>query len=262
VTDWASRVTQYTYDANGRLIKTVRPDGSILTQSYDVAGRLISATDKDSGGSVISDYSYAYDADGNITSGTSSQQTATMTYDTLDRLSAYNSQSPTFDLDGNMTACVLSGNIVDFAYDSGNRLTQAGGTTYAYDANDNRISATTGGQKMQYAYENIAAKLSQLLVRTASDGSQTFYVYGIGLIGHQDTAGYSVYHFDYRESTVALTNAQGTVTDHLIYGAYGELLTHTGSSDTPFKYNGRDGVATDADGLYYMRMRYYSPELK
>jgi RHS repeat-associated protein len=127
---------------------------------------------------------------------------------------------------------------------------------------DNRISSTTGGQKTEYVYENISARLSQLLVRTAPDGSRTFYVYGVGLIGHQDTSDYSVYHFDYRGSTVALTNSQGTVTDRFTYGAYGELLFHTDSSDTSFKYNGRDGVATDADGLYYMRMRYYSPELK
>jgi len=214
---------------------------------------VMAKTDKDSGGNPLASYSCAYDADGNITSGISSQQTATMTYDTLDRLSAYNSQSPTFDLDGNMTACVLSSNTVDFSYDSGNRLTQAGNTTYAYDADDNRISSTTGGQKTQYAYENVAAKLSQLLVRTAPDGSETLYVYGIGLIGHQDATGYSVYHFDYRGSTVALTNVQGGVIDRFTYGAYEELLTHTGTSDTPFQYNGRDGVLVDTNGFYYMR---------
>ena len=87
-------------------------------------------------------------------------------------------------------------------------------------------------------------------------------MYGLGLIGQQDSTGYNVYHFDFRGSTVALTNSSGTVTDRFTYGAYGELLTHTGSSDTPFLYNGRDGVLTDANGLYYMRARYYSPELK
>ena len=29
-----------------------------------------------------------------------------------------------------------------------------------------------------------------------------------------------------------------------------------------FGYNGRDGVITDANGLLYMRARYYSPELR
>jgi RHS repeat-associated protein len=254
----------YTYDADGNIMTenstTSGTDNAAMT--YDALNRLTAKTDKDSGGITLAGYAYVYDADGNIMSGTSPQQTATMTYDKLDRLSTYNSQSPTFDLDGNMTACVLSGSTVDFTYDSGNRLTQAGETTYIYDANDNRISSTTGGQKTQYAYDNVSAGLSQLLVRTAPDGSRTFYVYGVGLIGHQDTSGYSVYHFDYRGSTVALTNSQGIVTDRFTYGAYGELLTHTGSINTPFQYNGRDGVMADANGLYYMRARYYSPELK
>jgi len=61
---------------------------------------------------------------------------------------------------------------------------------------------------------------------------------------------------------VALTNSSGTVTDRFTYRAYGELLAHTGSSNTPFMYNGRDGVLTDVNGLYYMRARYYFPELK
>ncbi|NLD47976.1 MAG: hypothetical protein GX660_12405, partial [Clostridiaceae bacterium] len=39
-------------------------------------------------------------------------------------------------------------------------------------------------------------------------------------------------------------------------------LNHTGNTDTPFMYNGRDGVMTDANGLYYMRARYYNPEIK
>ncbi len=87
-------------------------------------------------------------------------------------------------------------------------------------------------------------------------------MYGLGLIGQQDSTGYNVYHFDFRGSTVALTNSSGVVTDRFTYGAYGELLTRTGSNDTPFLYNGRDGILTDANGLYYMRARYYSPELK
>ncbi|MEF2967372.1 RHS repeat-associated core domain-containing protein [Paenibacillus sp. M1] len=46
------------------------------------------------------------------------------------------------------------------------------------------------------------------------------------------------------------------------YGIYGELEQHEGSTSQPFQYNGRDGVMTDPNGLYYMRARYYDPELK
>ncbi|ANF95588.1 hypothetical protein AR543_05930 [Paenibacillus bovis] len=87
---------------------------------------------------------------------------------------------------------------------------------------------------------------------------QAWYVYGMGLIGREDAAGnYQTYHYDLRGSTMALTDAQGQVTD-----TYGEQLEHEGASQQPFQYNGRDGVQTDANGLYQMRARYYNPEIK
>ena len=54
----------------------------------------------------------------------------------------------------------------------------------------------------------------------------------------------------------------GNVTDTFTYDTYGRLTARTGTTDTPFMYNGYDGVITEANGLYYMRARYYSPELR
>lgn len=91
-------------------------------------------------------------------------------------------------------------------YNSLGRLTQTDDplgnqSKYGYE--------TTGRlQKTQYVYETVASQLSRLLVRTAPNGSQTLYVYGLGLIGHQAASGYSTYHYDYRGSTVALTDGQ------------------------------------------------------
>ncbi len=69
-------------------------------------------------------------------------------------------------------------------------------------------------------------------------------------------------HYDNRGSTVAITNGQGTVTDTFTYGPYGEQCGRTGKTRTPFLYNGRYGVETDNNGLYYMRARYYNPDIK
>ncbi|MEK3789134.1 polymorphic toxin-type HINT domain-containing protein [Paenibacillus sp. FSL K6-1230] len=41
-----------------------------------------------------------------------------------------------------------------------------------------------------------------------------------------------------------------------------KLIEHKGATEQPFRYNGRDGVMTDANGLYHMRARYYSPDIK
>jgi RHS repeat-associated protein len=82
------------------------------------------------------------------------------------------------------------------------------------------------------------------------------------LIGQEEAGKYSTYHFDQRGSTIAITDADGNVTDRYQYSAYGEKKSSTGDTDTPFLYNGPGGVVTDANGLYYMRARYYNPEIR
>ena len=55
------------------------------------------------------------------------------------------------------------------------------------------------------------------------------------------------------------------MTNRFNYGTYGELLTADKAvvvDITRFLYNGEYGVQTDANGLYYMRSRYYSPEIR
>ncbi|MGC7882165.1 RHS repeat-associated core domain-containing protein [Desulforudis sp. 1031] len=162
-----------------------------------------------------------------------------------------------------MTFGPLNGRMVSFTYDARNRLTAVGGTAYQYDAEGNRISVTDGVYNTRTDYVvNPHAALSQVLVKTDEQGHQTYYVYGLGLIGQEENGVYRTYHFNLRGSTVALTDNNGAVTDRFQYGPYGELVNHTGGTDIPFLYNGRDGVMTDANGLYYMRARYYDPEIR
>ena len=87
-------------------------------------------------------------------------------------------------------------------------------------------------------------------------------MYGLGLIGEETAgSGYRSYHFDFRGSTVALTNEREEVVERFGYGPYGELVAGE-TSVTPFLFNGRYGVITDPNGLYFMRARFYSPEIK
>jgi RHS repeat-associated protein len=71
----------------------------------------------------------------------------------------------------------------------------------------------------------------------------------------------AAFHHDLRGSTVALTDDNANVTDRMEYSAYGLLSRRAGSTDTPFLYCGRQGVQTEANGLHYMRARYYNPYL-
>ncbi|MCS7338574.1 MAG: RHS repeat-associated core domain-containing protein [Verrucomicrobiae bacterium] len=152
-------------------------------------------------------------------------------------------------------------------YDAPNRLVAVGGTGsipslgYAYDALGNRIALTNGGVVTRFVI-NPNAPLSQVLIRIRP-GVTNYYVYGVGLLYEvTETATNSYqryYHYDYRGSTVALTDNSGNVTDRFEYSAYGTLTYRTGTTDTPFLFNGRYGVQTDPNGLLYMRARYYNP---
>jgi len=102
--------------------------------------------------------------------------------------------------------------------------------------------------------------LSQVLVKE-ENGVKTFYVYGLGLIGEEKEGEYRSYHFDFRGSTVALTDKTGKVVERFQYGPYGELLKGD-AAVTPFLFNGKFGVMTDGNGLYYMRARFYSAVIK
>ena len=55
------------------------------------------------------------------------------------------------------------------------------------------------------------------------NNADTKYVYGLGLIGEEVSGNFKTYHFDYRGSTVAITNANGTVTDTFEYDTYEKL---------------------------------------
>ena len=82
------------------------------------------------------------------------------------------------------------------------------------------------------------------------------------MIGEEKEGCFKTYHFDFRGSTIAITDEDGNITDTFKYDTYGNLIARTGDSFVIFGYNGRDGVVTDKNGLIYMRARYYSPQMR
>ncbi|MGZ0050504.1 RHS repeat-associated core domain-containing protein [Brevibacillus gelatini] len=301
VTDWAGRVTRYAYDENHRLIRTERPNGTVEHRQYDAAGQLLRLWDQNAQGVLLQQYRfvynelgqimqeeekqytydalrrltsgampgrklyYTYDTGGNITSvgESSTHPHLTMSYTKDNRLETVNGQAVSFDEEGNLLRIPNSGQPETYTYDARNRLVRAGQTSYSYDAENIRTTMTWNGKTTRYVV-NENADLTQVLMELEENGAaRAYYVYGLGLIGREDAQGeYLCYHMDSRGSTTLLTDKHGRVTDRYTYGVYGELEAHEGSTRQPFCYNGRDGVMTDPNGLYYMRARYYHPGLK
>jgi len=268
VTDWAARVTHFRYDpATSRLSRIELPNGTQRVFTYDSAGRVASVRDEvAAGGVLVSQFTLGYDALDRIVEETTLPEpapfavaAASMIYDADDRLTGWNAFTTASDADGNLTQGPLGGALATFAYDARNRLTNVGNTSYTYDAENRRITRTATGITTTFVHDPNAALSRLLQSRTGS--TTTRYVYAGSLLLYAETgSALRVHHYDYRSSTVALTDATGAVLGRVTYGSYGEIVARTGNTSTEFLYNGRDGVVTDPNGLYHMRARYYSPE--
>ena len=185
-------------------------------------------------------------------------------YRTDNRLKSIGIYPTELDADGNLLYITDGEKMAAYTYDARNRLIQSGRMKYRYNWRNERIETVWKGKVTRYVVDD-SSELSKVLMEQDGEGKViAYYVYGLGLIGREDgaTGHYQSYHSDVRGSTTFLTDEQGKISDRYSYGYYGEVLAHEGSTHQPFQYNGRDGVMHDANGLYYMRARYYHPELK
>ena len=275
-TDWAGRKTAFLYDLNGRVMQILRPNGTKRIVAYDEAAQMTRIEERDAQNHLIALFRYGYNAVGEITNrfavpvpGTNALPLQKATHDFDNRLATFadnlagsNPLTVTHDLDGNLTSGPITNRTANtYAWDARNRLKSAGGLSYTYDAENNRTAITNAAAVTRFVV-NPSPALSQVLVRIKPDGSQTFYVHGLGLLYEAATNGTTrTYHYDYLGSTVAITDDNGQVTDRAEYSPYASLTYRTGNTDTPFLFNGRYGVMTDANGLLHMRARYYNPYL-
>ncbi|MDR0353784.1 MAG: DUF6531 domain-containing protein [Opitutaceae bacterium] len=264
VTDWANRVTRYDYDAAGRLVKTTRPNGTVRAHSYDLAGQLRFIAEHGPNDMLLWMRSCDYDQEGNMiqtqtwpvmANGGWQAPEDEASYDADNRLATWNSFAVAHDADGNMANGPLpDGTMGNYTYDMYDRLTSADGVASAYNPDGLRVSA--GGA----SYVVDPTGLSKPLVRQQG-GTATKYVWGLGLLYEETNNNIKTYHADHLGSTVALANASGTVTDRWEYSSYGTQTYRTGTSDTPFQFHGGLGCMTDANGLVYMRARFYNPRI-
>ena len=190
-----------------------------MCYTYDDLGRVTSKTVRHlTNDTILQEESFTYDAAGNVTSAPENS----FAYDVNNRLTTFNGNAVSYDLDGNM----LSNGTLTCTYDSANRLITAGGHTYTYNAEDVRIRNLCESEDTTYTYD-VNCRLSKLLMKT-TNGTTTKYVYGRGLIYEESDNTIKCYHFDARGTTVAITDASGTITDKFAYDTYGKLLARIG----------------------------------
>jgi RHS repeat-associated protein len=69
------------------------------------------------------------------------------------------------------------------------------------------------------------------------------------------------YHFNATGSTVAMTDSSQTMVNKYAYDPFGKVTNQEETISQPFKFVGQYGVMTEPNGFYYMRARYYDPQV-
>jgi len=126
--------------------------------------------------------------------------------------------------------------------------------TYEYDYLGNRTAKTSGGVRNEYTTD-LSSGYSQVLKATIGSDS-VYYTRGFELISRQEGSDVSYYIYDGGLSVRALTDESGTVTDTLVFDAFGNNTEKTGTTDNSYGFQGEE---KDETGLYYLRARYMDP---
>ncbi|NBB20425.1 hypothetical protein GVN20_13750 [Runella sp. CRIBMP] len=262
VTDWANRTTTYSYDDDGKLLNYTLPNGMKCIYTYDAAGRMTGMRNEKTGAVVLNSYTYVLDAAGNhleeniveLYSAAISLTAGTTNYTTDNANLQTQAGSNTYGFDNNGAITTQAGQTL--TYDTRDNLLTGYGNSYYYDGNETR--------RAKIGKRYIINELTNSVIAETDDAGtyQYYYVYGpTGLLYRQSVGGTTeFYHYDFRGSTIATTNATQTVVRQYQYDAFGKILQQTPTTDdNPFRYVGQHGVQYENANLYFMRARYYDP---
>jgi len=255
----------YSYDEAGRMTGFTHFNGSTVTYTYDNANRLTSLVNRKSDQAVIASYSFTLDGAGNRTNTLQTEPDQTLpsmgssvsTYNLQkNRLLSSGGGSFTYDDEGQ----IATGYGSTYTFDYEHRLTAIGSSSsFSYDGRGNRLEAIRDSVTTRYMYD----VQGNLMAEADGDNEITrYYIHGAGLLAMVTPSNqvYS-YHFNGTGSTIAMTDAAQAVINQYRYDPFGNIINQSETVSNPFTFVGQYGVMTEPNGFYYMRARYYDPQV-
>ncbi|MCB9052763.1 MAG: S-layer homology domain-containing protein [Lewinellaceae bacterium] len=272
VTDWNGNTTEYFYLDDGRLDHAELPNGVVTEYFYDNAGRVDSLVTK-KGSAIICAYGFELDKLGNHTL---ESKTEPFGYSTLPDINetdyVYNNRNEilsgggkNFTHDNNGNVKIIAGvRNLTLSWDAHDMLTAVSGdlnATYAYDGLGHRRQAMRNSVTTKYVLDILG--MSRILIEQDGNGNaQNYYVYGLGMISRVKPNGDTrYYHYDFRGSTIAMTDETGILTHQYTYDEYGSCLQLQEEDFNPFRFVGGFGVMQEDSTLLFMRARYYEASI-
>ena len=235
----AEGIESYTYDADGQLTAVAYPDGTNETFAYDAVGNRRTANGETYTVNELNQYTvissadtvttFTYDLDGNLTSRTGADGTTLYAYDTLNRLIAVTNESANI-----RWSC-------------------------EYDVFGNRTSVTDNGTTTEKVY--VQGSLASVAAEYVGNSCAKRHIV-VGAVRLADVEGgvMRYYHGDMIGSARLTTDSMGVQLSTASFKVFGALRKSLGTQ-TDAGYVGTLGIETDANGLLFMRNRYYDAGL-
>ncbi|UQZ35445.1 hypothetical protein C2I18_19095 [Paenibacillus sp. PK3_47] len=266
----AAEATQaeYSYLAGGLLDKITYGNGLITQYLYEDGFGRLTGLKHLKGSTVLNEYSYTYDNNGNITQRSSGGKTVTFGYDELDRIisSTEANEQYSYDQKGNRLTLLssapdISTDTVEYTYDKANQLKKVVRnnkvTNYKYDGDG--LLRQKDNIRLYYDGENIIAEGE---VSGSAVNFKARYVRGYQLIDMKNkwgTVGY--YLLNGHGDVVNLYRQDQTLLNTYDYDIWGNP-TVTEEADqypNPFRYSGE--YWDDNTDLQNLRARWYDPSI-
>lgn len=260
---------RYEYYPNGALKSVTYPklkDGSYLKTSYEFndLNRLTKLTNT-KGTEILSEYSYSYDNNGNITGITDASGTTTYIYDKLDRLTEIHRPDGkitkyTYDVRGNRSTVKddtwsINLEATDYTYNEWDQLTQVqtgtNAAAFQYGPTGLRTKKSTPTETVCYHYNNNGEVIAE------SDAANTLtanYVWGPDhvLVKKEPNGNEYYYLYNGHGDVIQIIDTNGNIVNQYHYDEWGNILSQTEGIKNPFKYAGE--IYDTETGLYYLSL--------
>ena len=253
---------KYKYDTMGNICRIDENGEPVVWYKYDALNRLIREDNKTFGKTWL----YSYDNKGNIlskrtTNFTLKENAEECEFESVqyeydgDKLLSYGTEACEYDAIGNPTK--YCGKVV--AWENGRQMVSYDGTAFTYDGLGRRLSKGN----ISYTYDSNNRVIKQ------SNGLEFFYD-NTGVAGIEYNNATYLYQKDAQGNICKILDSNGSIIVQYKYDAWGNhaVLDANGAdiSDAahigklnPYRYR---GYYYDTEtGLYYLKSRYYDPEV-
>ena len=247
---------QYAYNGVNVTSRT-DTDGTVTSFGFDNSDQLTSEV-RDNSHSTGYTVGYTYDGNQNRLTKVLNSVTQSYSYDSHDKLTAAGSKSYGYDSSGNCTSVTIGTNVTALTYDDSNRVT---GITYPSTATNSFIYNGNGLRVSKTDSAGTSAVVTDGTSPASAVLKDVRAVYTPG-ISERASGTSKFYHGDALGSTRGITNGSQTVTDAVLYDAFGMTVNRTGTTATPFGFVGAGQYQSDADsGLQLLGHRMYDPSV-